>query len=409
MKQTSLIIDFQDLWSEGIHFHLKHKVLLLFFSLYRRYAVRAYRKADGIVAVSDTYLRYLEQFNPKAKEGLTVFLGKDSADFDEPLKSASAPSGTNPADGKDGLTLCYTGTMGYSYDLPCVIDAMAKIKNDPRLKKPVHLLAMGGGPLEQRFRDYAAEKAIDCEFTGMLPYKEMLLRLCRSDISVNPIVSGAPQSIINKVADYALAGLPCINTLQSDEYRRLLDTWHSGINCRTEDSDDVAEAIIRLANDDGLRRQMGAAARRMGEALFDRRRTYPKILERFIPDEARRVVVIANFQAYLDGGYNRRFVYLCKLLHDRGHDVELILSDFEHMTKKPRASLVNPYPFKVTFVHEPGYSGNMSPARMWSHYVWGRNVGRYLRTLPAKPDVVYCAIPSMTAVLKAARYVRSKR
>ena len=57
----------------------------------------------------------------------------------------------------------------------------------------------------------------------------------------------------------------------------------------------------------------------------------------------------------------------------------------------------NKYPFKLTYLHEPGSPGNVSPQRLWSHYVWGINVEKYIKKLEKKPDVIYSSLPTFSA------------
>ena len=95
----------------------------------------------------------------------------------------------------------------------------------------IRLLAIGSGPLEEKFKQKAAELGILCTFTGKLPYGQMCAQLNQCDIAVNPITKGAMQSIINKHADYAIAGLPVVNTQECEEYRSLLTKYGCGINC----------------------------------------------------------------------------------------------------------------------------------------------------------------------------------
>ena len=107
----------------------------------------------------------------------------------------------------------------------------------------------------------------------------MVSKLCNCDIVVNPIVKGSAASIINKVGDYALSGLPVINTQESQEYRNLIEKYQCGINCNCADAEDVAEAIIKLVKDENLRKRMGGNSRLLGEERFDRRFTYKVIVD----------------------------------------------------------------------------------------------------------------------------------
>ena len=77
---------------------------------------------------------------------------------------------------------------------------------------------MGDGPLKSKFELYAKSSGINVDFKGKLEYSQMAKYLNKSDICVNPIVKGSAGSIINKVGDYAAAGIPVVNTQDSLEY-----------------------------------------------------------------------------------------------------------------------------------------------------------------------------------------------
>ena len=53
----------------------------------------------------------------------------------------------------DEIWIAYCGTLGKSYDIKCVIDALDKIQN-PKLK----LIVMGDEPQREEFEQYAIEK-----------------------------------------------------------------------------------------------------------------------------------------------------------------------------------------------------------------------------------------------------------
>lgn len=116
------------------------------------------------------------------------------------------------------------------------------------------------------------------------------------------------------------------------------------------------------------------------------------------------IVIVANFTQVPGEMGNNRFAYLADLLKSQCK-AELITSSFSHNLKKQRTAVQNETGagVKVTQIYEPGYSRNISLKRFYSHWVWGRNVRKYLKNRE-KPDAVYCAIPSLTAPLAAARY-----
>lgn len=173
----------------------------------------------------------------------------------------------------------YIGNMSTSYDMPCVMDALAKVKERGNVKKPIRFVLIGGGVDENKFKAYAEKVYPNTSFLGSKSYQEMSGMMCGFDIAVNPIVKGSVASIINKVGDYALSGKAVVNTQESLEYRKLVDDYHCGINCDCGNSDQVAEAIETLALDEELRKTMGDNAARLGREKFDRRYTYQRIID----------------------------------------------------------------------------------------------------------------------------------
>lgn len=116
------------------------------------------------------------------------------------------------------------------------------------------------------------------------------------------------------------------------------------------------------------------------------------------------IVIIANFCRNFLETDNGRFMYLCKEL-SKDNKVEIITNDFNHDLKKHKDSLKHNWPFTITFLHEPGYKKNISLQRFRSHHAWGKTVAKYLKERK-RPNVVYCAVPSLTAPYEAAKYCK---
>lgn len=114
------------------------------------------------------------------------------------------------------------------------------------------------------------------------------------------------------------------------------------------------------------------------------------------------IVIIANFCRDFSSNDNGRFMYLCKEL-SKDNNVEIITSNFSHITKKKKEILIHKWPFKITFIDEPGYKNNISIKRFISHQKWGINVEKYLKDRK-KPDIVFCAVPSLTCADLAMKY-----
>ena len=259
------IIDIQDLWPEAFKMVFNIPVLsnILFFPMQNQ-ANSIYMNADGIIAVSNTYLERAKSVNNKSKFYETVYLGTSKQDFDKYFVKDKREN--------SGIKVVYIGSLAASYDLETVIDAISEINY------PITFEIMGDGSFKKKFEEYARKKKVNCNFTGKLQYSEMVKRLVNCDIAVNPIRKGSAGSIINKVNDYAMAGLPVINTQECIEYRNLLQEYNSGINCGCESVNDVKSALLRLIENESLRVEMGKNSRKMAVNCFDREKSYSVIL-----------------------------------------------------------------------------------------------------------------------------------
>ncbi len=265
------IVDVQDLWPEATFMVIKNKLLRSAALPMTWFVYKAYSKADAVVAVSQTYVDRVLSVNTKSKGNLAVFLGNDGSVFDRKRVASEIDTSKN-------IRLCYVGSMSASYDIKCAIDAIAIVNGRGNLSVELEFVLMGDGPMRTSFEDYAKKKNVYCDFRGRQPYDQMVAQMCECDIMLNPIVKGSAASIINKVGDYALSGRPVINTQECQEYRDLIDTYHCGINCAVGHAEQVANAIITLANDATLRQEMGDNHRRLGNERFDRRNTYQQIV-----------------------------------------------------------------------------------------------------------------------------------
>ena len=143
----------------------------------------------------------------------------------------------------------------------------------------IKFVVMGDGPLKDDFENYAKKMGITCEFTGRLKYEKMVGLLSSCDIAVNPISEKSVASIINKVGDYAAAGLPVINTQNSDEYKNLVDKYQIGFNCMNNDANSIATKLESLIKDKKLREKFGKNNRKLAEEKFDREKTYLDIIK----------------------------------------------------------------------------------------------------------------------------------
>lgn len=271
-NKIKIVLDIQDLWPEAFRMIVPIPIInnILFYP-FKRKVDRIYSRADEIVAVSQTYVNRALKHNSRCTRGHCVYLGLELDEFDLYMNEAN-----NIEKKPNQIWIAYVGTLGYSYDLISVIDALSLIQK--KGYRNIIFQVMGDGPRRGEFKRYAKRKGIKAVFTGKLNYPDMVKRLCRCDIAVNPIDKNSAASIINKHGDYAAAGIPVVNTQKSLEYRRLLELYKAGLNCNLGDTKDLANNLLFLIKSKEARLQMGKNHRRLAEERFNRNVTYRRII-----------------------------------------------------------------------------------------------------------------------------------
>lgn len=269
---VKVIVDIQDLWPEAYKMAINIPLIsdLLFLPMKLR-ANRIYSRADRIMAVSDTYVKRGLECNRKNTTGLSLYIGTDPELVEREIKNKTVDKPENE------FWVGYVGALGHSYDIRLVIDAIQKVS----VQKDCNIVfkVMGDGVLKSEFELYAKSKGVRCDFTGFLNYGQMMATLKACDVAVNPIVGHSVSSIINKVSDYAIAGVPVINSQNSAEYRDLISKYECGLNCSSGDAVDFASAIAYCMDNPDAVETMGKNSKRLGDEKFNRLRTYTKVIE----------------------------------------------------------------------------------------------------------------------------------
>lgn len=263
------IIDIQDIWPDAYKLIIKNEKFFNIITFFMKTKVDLiYKMSDLIISVSDTYLHRAMEACVSQKKSKVVFLGTDFDKFDQ-YKSEGKKD--------DYIKLCYCGTLGFSYDLSIMIEALIVLITEGISN--VKLIILGSGPSEKKLREQSKKIEDYVEFLGKKPYYEMVDILTSCDIALNPIKSDAAQSIINKHADYCAAGLPILSTQNCLEYKKLLEEYNCGITCDSKSINDIAEAMKYLIMNKKEREKMGKNSRKLGEDKFNRKYSYMNIIK----------------------------------------------------------------------------------------------------------------------------------
>lgn len=98
----------------------------------------------------------------------------------------------------------------------------------------------------------------------------------------------------------------------------------------------------------------------------------------------KKAVIITPFDNY---SYQVRIKYIERYLSEKGYDVKVISSDFDHRNKTVYSAKRD----NLELLHVPPYQKNLSYARINSHRVFAKRVLERLEEL--NPDLIYCSAP----------------
>jgi glycosyltransferase involved in cell wall biosynthesis len=271
ITKAKCVIDVEDLWPESFQMIIKPKPLFKFLTRpLMDEANKVYRKADGVVTVSQSYMNRVKSVRLGLFPSAVAPIGSDLDYVSQLIKQQRVEKPENE------FWLSYIGTLGKSYDLKMVIDALVQIQKSGVDK--IIFKVMGSGPDEASLKAYAAGKQCRVEFLGLLPYERMVQILSCSDLAVNPIVGDSVASLINKVADYAACGIPTLNTQNCQEYIDALDGTHSGMTVPDGMTDLFADTLSLLARNPGLLQSYKKNVPALANQFFSRKNSNQKIV-----------------------------------------------------------------------------------------------------------------------------------
>lgn len=162
----------------------------------------------------------------------------------------------------------YAGNMGLVSGLDVVLDAAARLRDDPRIR----FVLVGGGseaePLQARVREEGLDNV---EFAGVVPQSAALAALRDADVALIPLRRQIVDCLPSKMFDALSVGCPLLLS-GNGEARRFLDVAGAGWSVDPEDPDALARALQAAASDREDCRARGNSGRNYVLANYDRDR-----------------------------------------------------------------------------------------------------------------------------------------
>jgi len=201
-----------------------------------------YPRADVVTANSLGALDALSAFVPRGKLAF--------------LPNPLLPAGGGKATAFAAPTVITVGRLVEQKGIDVLLKAWAKVA---AALPGWRLMLVGGGPLEGDLKALAAKLKIDrsVEFAGHVSDPFPLLKGAKLFVLTSRF-EGTPNALLEAMA----CGLPAVVSDASPGPSELIGSGEdaAGLIVPVEDADATAAAIIRLAGDENLRRQLGANA-----------------------------------------------------------------------------------------------------------------------------------------------------
>ncbi|WP_291632267.1 glycosyltransferase family 4 protein [Clostridium sp.] len=169
---------------------------------------------------------------------------------------------------EDKFSLCYAGIHGIAQGLKVIINAADIVKDI----KDIQFVFVGDGPEKQDLINMVKEKKLtNVTFVPLQPKVNMPKIVASMDAAIIPLrkLQLFEGALPSKMFETLCSEVPIIMAVKG-EAERLINNAQAGIVVEPENSEDIAEAVIKLYNDKELRGKLGENGRRYVKENYNR-------------------------------------------------------------------------------------------------------------------------------------------
>ena len=281
-KKALLVLDVIDLWPELFHIifpKFLSKIGNLIFAPLYFHRKNLFRKADAIIAVSESYLDLAKKIVPNLSMEFmkSVYYGVNLAKFRsvEERSSVLPLPLQNITRTKGELVAIYASSLGSNYDLKTLLEAVKLLE---KRKINLKVLIAGIGPLKDYIISFIKENNLkQVIYIGNPDSSTMSSIFSYCDIGLSMYVKGSTVAMPIKAFNYFCAGLPIVNSLKGDLSDILLK-HNAGSNFEPENARSLVEVLQGLINSPSKLETMAKNSYNLA-SLFDEKIQYKKVLD----------------------------------------------------------------------------------------------------------------------------------
>jgi glycosyltransferase involved in cell wall biosynthesis len=241
-----------------------HEVLTLRQFHYLPFVLNVYLRSNIIITLSKEIAKLLiSYYKIKPEKVRVMHHGADIVRFNPNADPKPFRSLFNL---EDNFVIMIFGFIGPGKGHDLLIKAFLKVSN----KMPNAKLVIAGSTKNLNYLEYLKKIALKNKekivFTDYIPYEMLPACLASADIFVLPYLGGMhPSGPLHR----ALASGKAIITSNTSVIKEIIKDGYNGILIKPGSIDELANAIVRLYEDDGLRKKLAINARKFAEQFLD--------------------------------------------------------------------------------------------------------------------------------------------
>ena len=285
MQRVPFVFEVRDLWPESLAAVGQGSEGSLLHNTLAAIARFLYRYSDHIVVVTPAFKDYLIQHWRVPAAKISVVENGVETDLFAPSTAAASLPAELASVGR--FVVCYIGTMGMAHGLETLLAAAAKLKTS---FPEASFLLIGEGAEKVRIQAIAASQGLNnVVFLDQQPRERIPAFINASDAAVVLLKkTDLFKTVIpTKLLEFMSCAKPVVLGV-SGQARQILEAAQAGIAIEPEDPDALANAVLQLASDVALRRQLGENGRKHITRHFSRAqtaKTYTSVLADLIGEE----------------------------------------------------------------------------------------------------------------------------
>jgi len=264
-KSIPWVLEIRDLWPESILAvgAIKNKTIINTLKYIEK---KAYLKSDHIVPVTDAFKTYIAQKGID-KNKITVI--KNGVDLSFYRPEDVAITDEFGFDLKNQFVASYFGTHGMAHHLETVLESAYILREREDI---VFLLVGGGSERNNLLKIKENQKLTNVIMLDQQKKDKMPLLWALSDASMVLLKkSDLFKTVIpSKIFESMAMRIPIILGVEG-EVKSMIEQAQSGITIEPENAEELASAILKLADDTVLHTDLGDNGRRYVTDYFDRK------------------------------------------------------------------------------------------------------------------------------------------